>query len=69
MCHIFYTVISTCNLVFYPMYPKFIFCLPHSDYVPLPDVSYTLYCHAHPVCVISSYVSFPVWLFSSSDVS
>ena len=66
MCHRIYIfmstsdVISTWNLVFYPMCPKFIFCLPHSDYVPLPDVSYALYCHAHPVCVILSYVSFPV---------
>ena len=69
MCHIFYIVISTWNLGFYPMCPKFMFCLPHSDYVPLPDVSYALYCHAHPVCVILTYVSFPVLLFSSSDVS
>jgi hypothetical protein len=60
MCNIFYIVISTWNLVFYPMCPKFILCLPHSDYVPLPDVSYALYCHVHPVCVIISYVSFPV---------
>jgi hypothetical protein len=52
MCHIFYIVISTWNLVFYPRCPKFNCCLPHSDYVPLPDVSYALYCHAHPVCVI-----------------
>ena len=63
MCHIFYIVISTWNLVFYPRCPKFNCCLPHSDYVPLPDVSYTLYCHAHPVCVILFYVSFPIWLF------